>query len=156
MLLHPYHMHLGAVTGSWLWYKSQVRAMAGFSGSCLTRSIAFSLTGECDALAETAKRHKIQKKEGWQAMRGNTQRISWQAGNGCAPRCLAGDFIPVHPGPKGAWLPCGNPARKRFASRLSEQGARAPQPPRSRSHAPRDPSRSGYGIYRISAHAVCA
>lgn len=57
-------------------------------------------------------------------MRGSAPRISGRAENPCARRGLAGDFIPVHPRPKRAWLPCGNPAPERFASRTSDRRVR--------------------------------
>ena len=43
-------------------------------------------------------------------MRGNTRRASGGAESPCAPRVLAGAVQPRAPRPKGALLPCGNPA----------------------------------------------
>ena len=64
---------------------------------------------------------RFSRKRGWQAMRGNTLRISDGAENPCEPRGLAGVLRPRAPRPTGDGPLIGSPpAKSRLRFRLTK------------------------------------
>lgn len=57
-------------------------------------------------------------------MRGSALRASGGAANPCAPRGLAGDFVPVHPNQEVALPLVGSPAPEHFVSGTTDRRVR--------------------------------